>query len=530
MKHPALTRVFAAVLAVLCAVMLLAGALGLARAANDRQAGSEDIHRLEARIEGYIEAENALAGKKSYEQEKKTLDRKEEKQEENASEHRRELAEYTATRGGLVQGTAALDKADAAMAEGKAQFEAGMREFEEQEAAFNEGYAQYRQGVEQLEQLKQLYAATAAMLASAEAQLAQMSALGEIIESEDKSAVLEQGVAQIDAAISAYDQAADYVNDLAAQGAISDEQLKQFNDAVIAAVGMSPEEMRAAAQKTRDDMAAADADDVISDEQFEEIKSAYDENRDRINAVSAAAQAQIDEYKAQLEEQEQQLAAAQAELDEMAPLMEEGKKGIEYGRAQLEAAKEQIEMGEKALYEGRTAIWYQLGKLKDKQAELEQSKQELDENRANLEKYKEAAEKKKALEQRRSSLRAMLLERDGIAWRVDAGMELVDAAKEYSAQRLEEIAGEFRGRVAANIFMILGAIAGFVGIPAAFEKTNKRSMLVLPPAVSLGCALLAEISCLALGRGSSYSAIGVMIFAGIQLLLVLPGKKTAGTA
>ena len=522
-----MTRVFAAVLAVLCAVMLMAGSLGLAKASADRRAGSADIQRLRERLSEYIETDSALTGKKSYEQEKKTLDRKEQKQQENASEHRRELAEYTATKGGLTQGTAALDKADAAMAMGKGQYEAGLKEFEAQEAAFYEGYEQYLQGVEQLEQAKRLYDATAAMLAAAEAQLAQMSALGELIDNGDKSALVEQGVNQLDAALSAYDQATDYVNGLAAQGAISAEQLKQLNDAVTAATGMSPEEMRAAAQKTRDDLASADADDIISDERFERIKSAYDANRDRINAASAAMRAQIDQYKVQLAEQGEQLAAAQAELDALAPIMEEGRKGIEFGRAQLEAAGAKIVMGEKALYEGRTAIWYQLGKLRDKYAELEQSKRELDENRASLEKYRAAADEKKTLEQRRNSLRLMLLERDGIDQRVDGGMELIDAANEYLTELETKTAGDFQGRAAAYVIMIVGAAAGFAGIPAAFEKTNKRAMLVLPPLVCLGCAVAAELICISLGRGSSYSAIGVMIFAVIQLLLVLPKKKAA---
>lgn len=518
-----MTRVFAAVLAVLCAVMLMAGSMGLAKAAADRRSGSADIQRLKDRLSEYIDTDSALSGKKSYEQEKKTLDRKEQIQQENVSEHRRALAEYTATKGGLTQGTEALDKADAAMAMGKEQYELGLKEFEAQEAAFYEGYEQYLQGVQQLEQARMAYDVASAALDAAEAQLAQMPVMGDI---ESKSDLVEQGISQLDAAINAYDQAESYVNDLAARGFISPEQLKQLNDAVTDAAGMSPEEMRARAKETRDDL-ANNGEDAIDDEDFERIKGAYDASRDRINAASAAMREQIAQAKTMLAEQGEQLAAAQAEMDALAPIMEEGKKGIEFGRAQLEAAGAQIAMGENALYEGRTAIWYQLGQLRDKLAELEQSKQELDENRENLEKSRAAAEEKKTLEQRRNSLRLMLLERDGIEQRVDEGMELVDAANEYISELETKTAGDYQGRAAAYIVMIAGAVAGFVGIPAAFEKTNKRAMLVLPPFVCLGCAVAAELICLSLGRGSSYSAIGVMIFAVIQLILVLPKKKAA---
>lgn len=526
MKHPALTRVFAAALAVMCLVMLLAGGMGLGKAAANKQADDEDMQRLESRINEYTELENTLAGKKTYQQQKATLDRKEDAHAENASEHRRTLAEYTATRGGLIQGAAALDEADAAFAQGKSQFEAGLEEFEAQEAAFNEGYEQYQQGVQQLEQMKQLYAATSVMLESAEQDLARISEMGELMENGDKADILEKGVEQMDNALAAYDQAAGYVNDLAQQGVITEEQLKQFADAITAAVGMSPEEMRATAQQTRDEMANSDPDDVISDEQFEQLKTQYEQNKDRLEAAAAAAQTQVDNYKAQLVAMKEQMDAAQAEIDKMAPIMEEGKKSIELGRAQMDAIKAQMEQGEKALNDGRAAIREEQAKLEDTQAELEQQKLDLEENRANLDRDKQAAEDKLELEQQRNYLRAVLLDRDGISRRSDEGMELSAAASEYLDSQRAENLRSFRGRMAAYALMVLGAVAGFVGIPAAFEKTKKRSMLVLPPVICLGCAAAAEIICIALGRGSSYSAIGVMIFALIQSLLVLPKVKT----
>ena len=525
LKHPALTRVFAATLAVMCMVMLLAGAMGLVRASADRQADDEDMQRLGERIDEYTELESALAGKKTYQQQLNTLDRKEDAHAEELSEHRRALAEYSATRGGLKQGTAALDQADAAFKEGKSQFEAGLKAFEAQEAAFNEGYAQYQQGVEQLEQMKQLYAATSAMLENAERELARASEIGDLIENGDKTDILEKGVEQLDSALAAYDQAAGYVSGLVQQGAITEEQLKGFNDAISAAAGMSPEEMRAAAQQTRDQMENS-PDDALSDEQYEQLKEQYAQNKDRLSAAAAAAQAQVNEYKTQLAAMKQQMDAAQVEIDKLAPVMEEGKKGIELGRAQMDAVKAQMDQGEQALYEGRTAIWAQLGKLKDTQAELAEEKQELEENRANLDKDKAAAEEKQELEQRRNYLRAALLDRDGVNSRVDAGMELSAAASEYLSAQWAENQRSFRGRAAAYSLMVIGAIAGFAGIPAAFEKTKKRSMLILPPLVCFVCAAAAEGICLALGRGSSYSAIGVLIFAAIQLLLVLPGRKT----
>ena len=75
--------------------------------------------------------------------------------------------------------------------------------------------------------------------------------------------------------------------------------------------------------------------------------------------------------------------------------------------------------------------------------------------------------------------------------------------------------------------MILGALAGFIGIPAAFEKTKSRFWLIAPVLLCFGCAVGAEIQCRMLGRGDSYSALAAAVFAAIQLALVIPKEKAS---
>ena len=58
MKHPALTRVFAIVLAVLCLVMLLAGLLGLRSASRDRRRALEAAQRREPDVLFVLTYEN----------------------------------------------------------------------------------------------------------------------------------------------------------------------------------------------------------------------------------------------------------------------------------------------------------------------------------------------------------------------------------------------------------------------------------------------------------------------------------------
>ena len=78
----------------------------------------------------------------------------------------------------------------------------------------------------------------------------------------------------------------------------------------------------------------------------------------------------------------------------------------------------------------------------------------------------------------------------------------------------------------AGALMILGGIAGFLGIPAAFEKTKSRFRLIAPVLFCLCFAVGAEVLCRMLGRGDSYSALAAAFFAVLQLALVVPGKKT----
>ena len=91
--------------------------------------------------------------------------------------------------------------------------------------------------------------------------------------------------------------------------------------------------------------------------------------------------------------------------------------------------------------------------------------------------------------------------------------------QENEAQRI------WKGRGLAYLLLIAGGVLGFVGLPAAFERTKSRFLLLAPVLLCLLCAAAAEAVCLYLGRGSSYSAIGAGIFALIQLTVSAPKKK-----
>ena len=139
MKHPALTRILSLVLAVLCLTMLFAGLGSIAGAMRDRDSAMADYGRLTGRIEEYEQVLGELEGQTSYREANLAFTEEREQHDEQAAQHRMDLAIYTATRGGLQAGSAALDQAEEAFNQGMAQYYAGIALFEEQEKAFWEG-------------------------------------------------------------------------------------------------------------------------------------------------------------------------------------------------------------------------------------------------------------------------------------------------------------------------------------------------------------------------------------------------------
>jgi len=191
MKHPVLARVFAIVLAILCLVMTLAGVFGLRSAARDRQRAMEDAGRLRDRAASYTDALAALDGGTPYNEANDTLQRHQAEHDKLASRHRSEMALYTATQSGLRSGTYAMDQADAAFAEGKKQYEAGLAEFNKQAAAFDEQYRQFQEGKQQLQNFAALYDAAAGLLQNAWYHSQNAHAIGDLLESEDPDARLQ---------------------------------------------------------------------------------------------------------------------------------------------------------------------------------------------------------------------------------------------------------------------------------------------------------------------------------------------------
>ena len=112
MKHPALTRVFAAVLAVVSAIMLAVGAVGFSSDREDRDTAAAHLDRIEKRLNTFVELREKLDNSISYEDAAAELEKLMEEHRTDASQHKTDLATYSATKGGVKMGTEKLDEAE----------------------------------------------------------------------------------------------------------------------------------------------------------------------------------------------------------------------------------------------------------------------------------------------------------------------------------------------------------------------------------------------------------------------------------
>ncbi len=115
MKHPALTRVFAVVLCIFAALLLLSAADGIRNAVKDKAAAARSYSLLSSRLDEYETLETKLVEAGGSERTQKELEKLTSQYEKEKTAHQMALAAYTATKGGLKEGQKMMDQADQMM-------------------------------------------------------------------------------------------------------------------------------------------------------------------------------------------------------------------------------------------------------------------------------------------------------------------------------------------------------------------------------------------------------------------------------
>ena len=465
MKHPALVRVFAVVLTIMCFVMTGAGVLGLNKTENDYNDNMQSIEKMRSDIEEYKELLVANEGKETYKESSEALSQQKEEHDKLSAEHRTELATYSATKGGVETGMDALNTAWVQLQEGKAQFEAGKKEFEAQKAAFMEMYNGYYMAVQYLPMM------------------------------EEQANNLQVIVDSVDPAIPA---------------AMKQELEKKKEDLKLE----EAELLAADPEKTQTEAWAL----------LEEKKLKFKEEEDLFNAQFGPyyqAVAGLAALQEQMAPMKMLLAATSPEQ------LEEGKKGIDAAEAQLAEAQNQIYAAGDVLDDNFNKLWAEKAKLADKEIELAETKDKLLVEAEEISEKETITEEQKQREKRIKSLYLTFMDKAEIAEAVENGQGFVEAVEEYIADFEQQSIEDAKYRGLANVFMAVSVLAAILLVISSFELIKKFTAVRAETFMIFMLAAAAMGIFLWLGRGVSYSAMGVLIFAFIQFLVSGKVKRKA---
>lgn len=484
MKHPALARVMAVTLAIMCVIMLITGVLGFGKAESKYAEDTADYEKLTDRITTYNELTEKLANAESYKQVSAALDEHQQRHDDDAAQFRTDLAERTAKQGGYKQGAEMLWEARAQAKDGMVQYERAKAQFNAAEAEYNAKAAEGKAMIDMCNNMAATCTAAKAGLDAADAMPVPDAPSGErpkLLPNPDETWSEEEknDSEKLEAARKAY-------NDSVAAQAEFDAAQKAHDDAIAAKE----------AAKAGADQALAGANMILS-------KAGAQEMPDLTTAAAALGQVA------------QTVSAGLAE----------GKTQIEAARAKITAAGAAVEGAIEKIDGNLAQLWYDMGKLDDEEPELEQKRAALLDEAVELAEEKAAAEERKEDEQKLGATRRTLRSYDGIKAKLTDYAELGEVAAQYADEYYAEFNREHTARIAISVLEVLGGILGLCCIPAAFEKCRSRLVLIAPSVAAFVCAAAAEIVAVALALGQCYAALPTLVFAPLYLLAAAPKNK-----
>lgn len=466
MKHPALARVMSTVLAIMCVIMLVAGVFDIGDAKTQLVADEREYEKLTGRIATYEELTAKLDGLEPSKTAKEKLDAKQEQHDKDASEYRMDLAERGATQGSYKLGAEKLWEAKAQLKEGEYQYQVGRAQFEQKAAEFETQKQQAEKLIAGAEMLAGQCSAAAANKPVEPVKPVEPQAPGEDA-TEEEIADYEAKRAQYESDMITYNT--DY--------AVYTASLEIYNKNV--------QPLLAACNAA---LAQAGMDGNITD-----------------CAVMAAT------LSGTASTARQQLTAGEAALNE--------------ARAKLDAAGAQIESGKQTIQGNLEQIWYEMGQADEAESEFAARREALMAEADELAEETAELEQRKQDENKLSSTRLLLKKYAGISERLDTGVELAESAKAYADEFHADYNRSYKLRLLLCALEIVGGVVGLFCIPAAYEKSKSRTLLLVPAVLSLVCAVAVEAIGVASGLGKVYAAVPAIIFALLYLLAAAPKAR-----
>lgn len=521
MRHPALTRFFAAFLAVVSAITLISGGICIKKAADSREKQNTDTARLSGKAaEAKTLQAELSAMPEAFERKSAAYDEAKEKYDSEKLSYRKDLSIYTATEAGLKQGEEKIEEGYKGLSLGWIEYEKGEKALKEAEAQFLPGYEQYLAGKAQLEEGRKQYEQAARMkeslpdlglmrtgLDSLKASKDEISASLGAIQNTIQNPPVDPESGEIDAAA----QQALLVSQIGAlsvqlyavrariEASYSPEEVQQALAAATAALGdqaggiaggdLSPEELIAAATGL-----VASGQNLTA--LFENSLNSAEQTLTMLEALPTM-KAQLDQAEAAMKEGEPALLQAKQAFDE-------GKKQLEAARDMLIFAEAQLIAGKKEIDETREEQRTTKEDLDSRKTALEEEAERLDGMLREVEEYRDKRD-------RFNTLRYALLSDEGISARVRAGEDLIEGSEEELTQRAADTGREFALRLVSAAAMLAAALAGVFATASAF-RDRQGWKLLLPASLAFAFGAAAEAVSFIAHRGLIYTVLFVGIF------------------
>lgn len=547
MKHPALARVFSIVLAIMSLIMLLNGAVGFGKADVALKESLEQYQRIEEKTDTYEALSLQLKNSVSYEEALAELEALQEQHDDDAAQHRTDLATHTATMGGyelgakmIMEGKEQLDAAKAELAEGKALLAEKEQQFNQLSAAFNTVEPLLVAAINAMsgseEEFNAAIALIDALIAQIDAILANRPQLPELPEAptlpiappedadEETKAAYEQAMAVYQQLLAAFEKAMEEYESAQAEYETAltawEQEYQAVQSSVLAGAGEVDSRIQAGSalmsaalsQLPADVLDGLGGSDIsmpdLSNMSLEEIRAALVQLRAYLVAEGNVKTAL-----------EKALASLRSQLAE-------GQQAIAQARVQVLLGEKALKKAEQELQHQLELIWYNMGQLEDESAELEADKLRLDQESEDLDRRLVSVDEKKEMERKHRSARIVLMQEEAIASAVNAGGDLTESARAYVQNGRDAAQRHHSFLYAINILALIGGVMGLLSIPGSFEKTKRRLLLILPTVLCLACALAADGLNMYLGLGQMYTALAAALAAVLHLATVLPKNKT----
>ena len=547
MKHPALARVFSIVLAIMSLIMLLNGAVGFGKADAALKESLEHYQRIEEKTDTYEALSLQLKNSVSYEEALAELEALQEQHDDDAAQHRTDLATHTATMGGyalgeemILDGKEQLDAAKAELAEGKALLAEKEQQFNQLSATFEAVEPLLIAAINALsgseEEFNAAIALIDALIAQIDAILANRPQMPEMPEAptlpiappedadEETKAAYEQAMAVYQQLLDAFEKAmeeyegaqAEYETALAAW----EQEYQAVQSSVLA--GASEVDSRIQAGSALMSAALSQLPADVLDGLGESDISMPDFSNMSLEEIRAA----LVQLRAYLVAEGNVKTALEKALASLQSQLAEGQQAIAQAKRQVLLGEKALKKAEQELQHQLELIWYNMGQLEDESAELEADKLRLDQESEDLDRRLVTVDEKKEMERKHRSARIVLMQEEGIASAVNAGGDLLESARAYVQNGRDAAQRHHSFLYVINTLALAGGLMGLLSIPGSFEKVKRRLLLVLPTVLCLACALAADGLNMQLGLGQMYTALAAALAAVLHLATVLPKNKT----